>query len=154
MAGEFLFEKVEWFDDVVFDQGQGRVRGTAFTPRMIGDFSKKWVVFHVRGDVGTYMNSIMLEPPKSYGESQYLPAGITTMVLGETPAIIGKVVLKRPVPGTLHAHSIPRRHHHRCYRNPALSDYPSPTSVAIVLDRGYPARQRAAMGFKVARSLL
>ncbi len=100
MAGEFLIEKVEWFDDVVVDQGQGRVRGTAFTPRLIGDFFEKWVVFHVRGDAGTYMNSIKLEPPKSYGESQYLRAGITTMVLGETTAIIGKVVLKRPVPGT------------------------------------------------------
>ena len=100
MAGEFLIEKVEWFDDVVLDQGRGSVRGTPFTPRMIGDLFEKWVVFHVRGDVGTYMYRIQLEPPKIYGESQYLPAGITTMLLGETTSIIGKVVLKRPVPGT------------------------------------------------------
>ena len=48
MAGEFLIEKVEWFDDVVVDQGRGRVRGTAFTPRMTGDLFEKWVVFHAR----------------------------------------------------------------------------------------------------------
>jgi len=100
MAGEFLIEKVEWFDDVLIDQGRGRVRGTPFTPRMIGGVFEKWVVFHVRGNVGIYMNSIKLEPPKSDGEPQYLPAGITTIVLGGTTAIIGKVVLKRPVPGT------------------------------------------------------
>jgi hypothetical protein len=100
MAREFILEKVEWFDDVVVDQGRGRVRGTSLTTRMIGDVFEKWVVFHVRGDVGTYMNSVKLEPLKSDGEPQYLRAGIATIVLGETTAIIGKVVLRRPVPGT------------------------------------------------------
>jgi len=67
---------------------------------MIGDLFEKWVVFHVRGDVGTYMNAIRLEPPESYGKPQYLATGITAIALGETTEIIVKVVLKRPVPGT------------------------------------------------------
>jgi hypothetical protein len=100
MPGEFILEKVEWFDDVVVDEGQRRVHGTPFTPRMMGDVFEKWVVLQVRGDVGTYMNAIKLEPPKSYGKPQNLPAGITTIALRETTAIIVKVVLKMPVPGT------------------------------------------------------